>query len=310
MHAMKPVALVLLLSFCLAGVALAWDDAGHLLIAEVAYQRLGTGDRQKLQTQLAGLTEGAHTYNAISAACYMDDLRRDKNLFRPWHYVAPPFTSSGKPLPAGENVVWALSYCVGIYKGDITDARIKRQQALAMIMHLAGDIHQPLHCTSHILNGKNDANGNAIAVTNMPDAQYSNVHAFWDSAFQRAWLNGVVKQTYSLARPVSVTGVSVAARAAALISSFPPPANWNRGGFDPARWALESHRIGYRLGYKRLPGGENTPSVALGDTYVGAAHDVDCQRLVLAGYRLGALLQNLLAGNTPQPKGRRSGFAK
>jgi len=69
----------------------AWDDAGHLLTAQIAYDRLSPAAQQSLQAQLSGLTEGAHTYNAISAACYMDDLRRDKNVDGSWHYIAPPF---------------------------------------------------------------------------------------------------------------------------------------------------------------------------------------------------------------------------
>ncbi len=283
-----------LLACLLLPEALAYDDAGHLLIAQIAYQRLSPLEQQKLQSELSGLSEGGHTYNAISAACYMDDLRRDKKLFGDWHYIAPPFTLSGKPLPIGQNIVRALNYCVTIYKGQVSDARISRQQALAMIMHLAGDIHQPLHCTSHTLNGKNDKNGNAVVVTNMPDAEYQNLHSFWDSAFQRSWANGTVTKTYSLSRPAALTSTSVSARAATLVSNFPVSAHWKSGGFNPATWALQSHRVGFRSGYKNLPGGENSSSITLDDSYVAVAHDADCRQMVLAGYRLAALLKGLL----------------
>jgi hypothetical protein len=278
----------------------AWDDAGHLLTAQIAYDRLSPAAQQSLQAQLSGLGEGAHTYNAISAACYMDDLRRDKNVDGSWHYIAPPFTSSGLPLPTNHNVVWALNYTVSVYKGLTTDSHITRQQALAMVMHLTGDIHQPLHCTTHTgLNGKDDGNGNGIAVTNMPDAQYPNLHSYWDSAFQRTMTAGVVKKSYTVARPISLNDTKLEARAAELIAAYPPSTHWKTGGFDPQRWAKESHRLGYRYAYKSLPGGENITSLALTDPYVATAHDLACQRIVLAGYRLAALLTDLLPPPPP-----------
>ena len=57
-----------------------WDDAGHLPVAEIAYDRFSSALQPKLQGALAGLTECSHTYGAIiSAACYMDDLCRFKH---------------------------------------------------------------------------------------------------------------------------------------------------------------------------------------------------------------------------------------
>ena len=240
---MKRSVLIVLSLCCLGGsTTSAWDDAGHLLIAQIAYSRLAPAKQQSLQMQLAGLAEGVHTYNAVSAASYMDDLRRDTNLYGYRHFVAPPFTYHGTPLPSGHNVVWALSYCVSVYQGETVDPRITQQQALAMVMHLVGDIHQPLHCTSHRgTNGKDDANGNAVAVTNMPDAQYPNVHAFWDSAFQRVFVNGTVKKGYALTRPATVADSKVDTTAQQLVANFPPVASWrrhmlNRGLFQPRLW--------------------------------------------------------------------------
>jgi hypothetical protein len=59
-----------------------WDDAGHLPVAEIAYDRFSSALRPKLQGALAGLTERNHTYGAIiSAPCYMDDLCRFKHSY-------------------------------------------------------------------------------------------------------------------------------------------------------------------------------------------------------------------------------------
>ena len=275
-----------------------------MLVAQIAYQRLTPAEQQKLQAQLASLKEGTHTYNAISAACFPDDLRQDKRLFGAWHYIGPPFNASGKPLPTGQNVVSALTHCVAVWNGSATDSRLTRPELLAMIMHLVGDVHQPLHCTTHRLQGKDDGNGNAVAVTNMQYSSHPNLHSFWDSAFQRAWNKRVVKKTFVLARPTDVKGTPVADRAVMLVAKFPPPKNWKAGGFDPARWESQSHAIGYRLGYKQLPAGENAASVALDKAYVDGANAAACQQIVIGGYRLGALLHNLLATAPAVPRRR------
>ena len=78
-----------------------WDDSGHLLIAQIAYDRVAPALQQKLSAELSGLSEGAHSYNAISAACFADDLRRDQHhLDASWHFIDPSFMSGGKLLPS------------------------------------------------------------------------------------------------------------------------------------------------------------------------------------------------------------------
>ena len=301
---MKPNSLLLLLCLSFAASAPAWNDSGHLLIAQIAYERLAPALQQKLSAELGGLSEGAHTYNAVSAACFADDLRRDQHhLDAGWHFIDPPFTSSGKPLPAGQNVVWAIGHCIAVYKGQETDVALSRQQALAMVMHLVGDVHQPLHCTSHAdAQGKDDAGGNGVAVTNMPDALYPNLHSFWDSAFQRGFVSvggatGTVTKLYEVSRPSAPSRPNIEGRAAALVHGFAPGPLGRMGGLNPQKWALESHRLGYQYGYQTLPGGPDAKSVALTAAYVAAANKVASQRIVLAGYRLADVLQSLLTVN-------------
>ena len=56
---MKVNSLLLLLSFGFAVSAFAWDDSGHLLIAQIAYDRLASALQQKLSVELSGMAEGA-----------------------------------------------------------------------------------------------------------------------------------------------------------------------------------------------------------------------------------------------------------
>ncbi len=93
----------------------------------------------------------------------MDDVRGNANLYQNWHFVTEPYVKS-PPLPTGENAVWAYNDAKDVFLGKKPgnahlagkDAKyaaahppICKAEALAMMMHLAGDLHQPLHCTNH-----------------------------------------------------------------------------------------------------------------------------------------------------------------
>jgi hypothetical protein len=82
----------------------------------------------------------------------------------------------------------ALDAQIKILKDTHADAK-DRAAAVRYIIHFAGDIHQPLHCTS---NG--DRGGNCVPVTyfkikpkpntgttNDPDDYSPNLHGIWDT---------------------------------------------------------------------------------------------------------------------------------
>ena len=62
-----------------------------------------------------------------------------------------------------------------------------------MVMHLVGDIHQPLHCaTKYFISGgllHQDKAGNKEEVLNGPPGEWEkfNLHAFWDSAWRASF---------------------------------------------------------------------------------------------------------------------------
>src|SRR5476651_1843262 len=70
----------------------AWDAEGHELVATMAWDRLNP-KAQKAVTDLAHEMESpGHAYDAITLACWMDDLRKDTampyhGLFLSWHYI-------------------------------------------------------------------------------------------------------------------------------------------------------------------------------------------------------------------------------
>ncbi|MFZ4483772.1 MAG: S1/P1 nuclease [Chthoniobacterales bacterium] len=300
--------------------ALAWDSLGHMLVTQIAWDRLTPEAKAGVEAALARFNAEKKSdrgtldeaYDFITASCWMDDVRGlpDKYNFGPWHYVNLPFTPAGLPEPAAAtdvNVIWGINHCLEIISGRAEDPAISRDQALVMLLHLVGDIHQPLHTT----NRGGDAGGNKVKVPNFEltkeeelfsQRREGNLHSFWDSAYRRGFRDGraVVAYEAPLYDPAKPAAGHMAARepirrAAVMITSkYPTPGQL--GPKDASAWAHESHAIGYEKGYGMLA--DNSPTnqkATLDEHYVNSAREVAEQRVALAGYRLADLINGLLA---------------
>jgi hypothetical protein len=288
-----------------------------MLVAQIAYDHLTPPARTAMDASIARFNQKKindrkeldTAYDPVTAACWMDDIRSLKGLynFDVWHYVNLPFTPDGLPAPDGNvqpNVIWAIEKCVPLVTGQTTDAAIDRDQALVMLLHLVGDIHQPLHTTSR----GEDAGGNKVKLANLKDpladlvfSKGGNLHFFWDSAYRRIYKDGSATVLYEApllndrGRPVAghkAVAEMIRREATALESKYPP--SHFQAQADPPTWAKESHALGYSLGYGKLPATTGNRPVKLTEDYVTAARDCAQERVVLAGYRLANLLNLLL----------------
>lgn len=316
---------LLLFSAVLSGFALssarAWDPVGHMLIGQIAYDQLTPPAKTAVDAAIARFNEkdSPHDapYDPVTIACWMDDIRSRPEMkdFAVWHYVNLPFTPEGLPVPdesAGPNVIWGIRKAEGILAGKASDPAIDRDMALAILIHLVGDIHQPLHTTSR----NDDAGGNRVKVGNLKDpladlifSKGGNLHFFWDSAYRRTYRDGKATVLYEAPlhdrhKPVAghrAYAKEIRAAAAALEKKYPRASFKEQG--DALSWAKESHGLGYQLGYQKLPAASGSKPVNLSQSYVDDARECAEQRIVLAGYRLGNLLNALLASAeaTPTP---------
>lgn len=308
------------LLFFTAGIAHAWDSVGHMLIAQIAQDQLSPAAKASAEELLRQFNEGKkgdrmpadEPYDFVVASCWMDDIRSlpTKYNFGPWHYVNLPFNADGLPEPSsgeGPNLIWALQHCSDILEGKAQDPSIDRAQALVMLLHLAGDAHQPLHAT----NRGGDAGGNRVALPNVEKSdeenlfgrgRESNLHAFWDSAYRRIFRDGKARVAYEPplydeARPVvghRSASEAVRREAKVIEGKFPPPVDQK----TPEAWVHDSHATGYDLGYEKLPGG-SSKKILLDARYVDSAREASQRAVATAGYRLGALLNGLLAPRAP-----------
>ena len=288
--------------------AAAWDGTGHMIVGQIAYDHLNDKARARVEELAGKLQRHGVPYNAVNINCWADDIKAHdadtplRGHFKPWHYIDigcapgdPDVLANPPTLTATNgNVVVALSYCVNLIRHHETNALVPTESvALALVMHLVGDIHQPLHTTSRYdpaTHKEDDAGGNLVTVANLAETPWPNLHTFWDSAYRRFYENGEVKAM----PPLSEADAPGNPELQAWVKSpeFSAPKNLDTR-FDPKQWALEGHEIACTQVYGTLDEPYGAKEIKLTEAYVKQGTRTARRQLAVAGYRLAALLNDL-----------------
>ena len=294
----------------LGAPAMAWDAGGHMLTGEIAWQRLRPEVRAKVGALVAKLPNEYHAgqpYNFVTAPVWMDDMRSMPAY--PWsklHYVNLEYTATGSPvvIPPPPHILSTIGECVAALKAPATTGE-KRVEALGMLTHLVGDLHQPLHATDW-----GDRGGNGYLIMGVPFSDLlpkmvANLHTFWDKAYRFDTRGGKVVEAWRCPeikdRPKAPGQGIIAEQARELMLRFPAASLdqlAERGG--PGAWARESHLIGCLAAYPQRPYPAADEPVALTPEFIVKAREIAGQRVTLAGYRLGNLLNEIFA-DTARP---------
>ena len=294
----------------LGAPAMAWDAGGHMLTGEIAWQRLRPEVRAKVGALVAKLPNEYHAgqpYNFVTAPVWMDDMRSMPAY--PWsklHYVNLEYTATGSPvvIPPPPHILSTIGECVAALKAPATTGE-KRVEALGMLTHLVGDLHQPLHATDW-----GDRGGNGYLIMGVPFSDLlpkmvANLHTFWDKAYRFDTRGGKVVEAWRCPeikdRPKAPGQGIIAEQARELMLRFPAASLdqlAERGG--PVAWARESHLIGCLAAYPQRPYPAADEPVALTPEFIVKAREIAGQRVTLAGYRLGNLLNEIFA-DTARP---------
>lgn len=235
------------------GMALAWGPEGHKIIASLAEQQLTPVARKEVERLLA-LEPGA---TLVSVANWADEYRSAETAA--WHYVNFPRNvcvyEALRDCRDGACVVEAIAQQTAVLQTDPSD--MNRLIALKYLVHLVGDVHQPLHA-----GYRDDRGGNTYQLQVF--MRGSNLHAFWDS--------GLI---YALHEDVSTLSNRLSRR-------LPPVADtvWTA-----EQAAQESCRIVGMPGFY--------PERRVGGDYIRRFTPVVEQRLLRAGSRLAGLLNRL-----------------
>ena len=165
----KIISFFLLVPFFI-GQAWAWGQTGHRVVGLVAEQHL----TKKARKQVARVLQD----NSLAEVSnWMDDIKSDPayNHTHDWHWVTIPDGMKYELTPKNPkgDLVMKLEELVQALKSHKLSAA-QEQEYLKYVVHLVGDLHQPLH-----VGGKDDAGGNALRLQWF--GQSSNLHRVWDS---------------------------------------------------------------------------------------------------------------------------------
>lgn len=147
-----------------------WGKNGHRVVGDIAADYLSAKTQKEVKCILG------HESMAI-AGTWMDEIRSDPayNYTHDWHWVTIPDGMTYEQTeknPDGDLIDAILTIIEDLSEGDLTAK--EEEGKLKMLIHLVGDIHQPLH-----VGTGEDRGGNLIDVEwfNEP----SNLHRVWDS---------------------------------------------------------------------------------------------------------------------------------
>jgi hypothetical protein len=273
-------------------LSMGWGAGGHMMVAQIAFDRLNP--RAKAQAQMllaipinpAGISSKSKDF--VNAAHWADDLRpvMEFDSFKELHFIDTAFSTDGTALPAlpTPNIVTALEDQVKILRTSTDKAA--QAQALRFIIHFVGDIHQPLHCATRVdsAHADGDRGGNLVKITVTANgkSKSTNLHSYWDGGLTTFPPTGA-----NFAPPALSTIPAAVAKAKAGNPATDPALKLN----DPTNyqaWADESFELAKSAVYKGISNG-GKPTAAYNATGVKVAR----KRVAWGGYRLAALLNSI-----------------
>jgi len=197
----------------------------------------------------------------------------DRAIHRYWHFVDLPFSRDGTSLkqPKKPNALTQIIVFRDTIASKTADDDVKSYD-LVWLLHLVGDVHQPLHATARFSNEspEGDRGGNDVLLCDDPCRK--NLHSFWDQSAGTG------------------TGITAIAKAAD---------NLDEPDFDdvvisePQKWIEESFELAKVSVYKHPIRAGNGP-FSITKAYKKSARTIAEERIALAGARLAKLLNDSL----------------
>ncbi len=248
-----------------------WNALGHRLVAQIAYDQLTPSAKQIFNNYNQALDKVYRPQTWVDSAVWLDTLRfQDVNWFAAMHYIDIPFSDDDTLLlpPQEINALWAIEKSRHLLLNQYATT-FDKGIALRILMHVVGDIHQPLHAVTRISaeHPKGDRGGNLVLLEDNTIAK--NLHAYWDKS--AGLFDG--RKKYS--------SIQIENSAAKIEQRW--PCKMLDLDTTPAQWADESHALAIQKVYK-LP---------IDVRYQKSAQKIAEKRIALAGCRLGALLNNI-----------------
>jgi hypothetical protein len=221
------------------------------------------------------------TWHYINFPLYLDGS--DRRALAPTLSVNLSTAYPGRVAPEDYNVLQAIAYSRDVL-GQRKTAPDAKALAYCWLLHLVGDIHQPLHSTALFSVNRfptGDRGGNEI-----PLRRGENLHKLWDNLLGR--------QHYLRNVDTAVADLSDRRRFGDVWGTAARERN-------PRKWAEESHALCESFVYspdiltavRESPPDMKLTPITLPDAYMKEAGYQARRRVVAAGLRLAALLQGV-----------------
>lgn len=239
----------------------AWGPEAHRAAAAIAAERLCQPAAQELERLLGG--------QALAEASTWPDRIRGESRWahtRDWHYVNiaddEPFSVLADKAPGRGRLLQAIRDNLARL-ADTDRDDVSRRHALAFVLHLVADLHQPLH-----VGRAEDRGGNLRNVSFA--GRETNLHRLWDGGLLRS--AGLRAHDYQrgLAALVALGGAS-----------------WEDGTLED--WAEESRRL--RPWVYDFDARRRVPLISR--RYAETGRQLSALRLAQAGVRTAWLLNRL-----------------
>ncbi len=284
----------------------AWNKPTHMVSAAIAYADLNDRNLAVMPKVIEALNHHPHfeskwapklkqvlprdrnLYLFMLAARWSDDVRGDSNYDKPErHYVDIPYRPREAPSqnPPNEGILRALPKNRSTVKSADAGAKA-RAIALCWVLHLEGDIHQPLHTctlvTQQFPAPEGDRGGTRFYIRELLGRSTISLHQLWDGLI-------LGSDRFQSVR-----------NAATLLSNRP---DVKRAAFTSQLavnefndWALDSYNVAIDKVYVNgnLQGSkDNKNGVVLPADYKGPAKKTAERQIVLAGYRISDTMVEL-----------------
>ncbi len=171
---MKQLLIFLVISFIfqqnIAAKSPEWGVTGHRTIGEIAEKHLSKKAKKQIENLLQG--QGLAIVSTFGDEIKSDD-KYDK--YYTWHFVNFPFDTKYEQSEKDKrgDIVMGIEQCINNLKNPGTSEKDKVFY-LKFLVHLVGDLHQPLH-----VGRSEDKGGNDIKL--LWHYKKSNLHRVWDS---------------------------------------------------------------------------------------------------------------------------------
>jgi len=205
-------------------------------------------------------------------------VKYDRPYTANWHFVDIPLTSKpgGKPTTyqldltreclldnakrekSGDCALLALERFRPVLAnprtaGNFGEDDFSRAEALKFIIHIIGDLHQPLHCSTDIdltkPNDRGDGGGNGKIVEWLGQQTYTygnwNLHAVWDEGILDKTLEAYKGKDDAALQAAYIDGLQLPASGSAAFAQF------SEG--DIFAWAYQSYLLAVEQAYAKLP---------------------------------------------------------